>query len=205
MQDIGFTIKIYDNVLEIIPDESLQDNSVYEIAFDLIQSLQGGRKLENGEFKVYTSMTPSYCSLEGVKSLVDAIELPEDKTLYYIRESSKKADYLAGTTFDENNPPFQVNQFVKYRAAHDTLLKYSIDRAARSGLKGVMGEIQFETSDSDDSLSALLKYLSAEAKRWEDELMGEDYRKGAKPKAVTMRSNPASYTTRLSGFGREIT
>lgn len=204
MADVTFSVKINGNTLEIIPDGPVQDNSIYEITLDGLKALYSTRTLADSSFKVYTKMTPAYCSLEGVKSLVETIDLPDDKTLYYIRESSRKADYLAGRSFNEDSVPFEVNQFVKYRAAHDTLLKFFIDRTAESGLRGKMGEVEFETSDSASPMQELLKYLKGEADRWERDLTSESYYKGAAPKAVT-RSNPAHYTTRVSGFGREVT
>lgn len=202
--DIPFSLKIYDNIIEIIPDGPIEDNSVYDITFDHIKAFHKMKTLSDVHVKVSTKMTPAYASLESVLSLVDAIELPEDRTLYYIREASRRADYLSTKTFDEQHVPFEVNQFVKYLAAHETLLKFFIDRSTGAGLKGTMGEIAFETTETSDSLKDLLNYLAKEAKRWEQELMGADRRKGAAPKAVT-RSNPAHYATRVTGYNREVT
>lgn len=204
MKEIPYSIKIYDNVMEITPDVPITDNAVYEIFMDQVRAMNTLAKLTDIHEKVYTRMTPAYCSLEGVKSLVESIDLPDDKTLYYIREASRKADYLAGTSFDEENPPFQVNQFVKYRSAYDTLLRYSIDRASQAGYKGVMGEIQFETSDSENPLKGILASLKLEADKWELDLQSDEVRRGAKPKAV-VKSKANIYATRVSGFGREVT
>lgn len=204
MKEIEFTYKIYDNIIEITPVEPIKDNYVYTVEIEDVQSSVKKIKTSIKE-QVYTGMSPSYCSMEGVLSLVESIDLPEDKTLYYIREASRKAEYLSGQSYDENNTPFQVNQFVRYRAAYDTLLRFSIDRASRAGLKGVMGEIQFETSDSKDPLADLLKSLKGEADEWEKQLLGDDFNKGAAPKAAMFRANPGFYHTKVSTFGREVT
>lgn len=201
MKNVDFSVKIYGNTIEIIPAEPVKDNSIYEITISEVKSWLKDKHLDEVKAKVYTKLSPSYCSLESVESLIDSIDLADDRILYYIKEASQYADYIGGTTFSEENPPFNVAQFVKFRAAHDALLKLFIERASEAGHKGKMGDIEFDVSDKSQSLKDLLNYLKAEADKWEKKVMSEDYTKGAKPKAVT-RSLPGHYATSLSGFER---
>lgn len=201
MSNVEFSVKIYGNTIEIIPSKPLKDNSIYEITISDVKAWLCEKRLDEVHTKVYTKMSPSYCSLEAVNSLIDSIELEEERILYYIKEASQYAEYISEQKFDEEGAPFNVAQFVKFRAAHDALLKLLIERASEAGRSGKMGEIEFDISDSTDSLKKLLDYLKGEADKWESKVMSEDHYKGAKPRAVT-RSNPGHYATSLSGFSR---
>lgn len=202
MSNVDFSIKVYGNTLEIIPSEPIKNNSIYEITLSDVRAWSKPSKfLEKETWKVYTKLSPRYCALESVMSLIDSIEIDEDRVLYYIKEASLYSDYIANTSFDEDNVPFNIAQFVKFRSAHDALLKLYIERASEAGRKGQIGEINFETSDNTDAIKNLLNYLKGEADKWERKAMNEDYLKGAAPKAV-VRSNPAHFSTKLSGFNR---
>jgi hypothetical protein len=200
LKNVEFSVKIYDNTIEIIPLEPIKDNSLYEITISDVKAWLNNKHIDEVKTKVYTKMSPAYCSLESVESLTESVEVPDDRTLYYIKEASRYAEYIADSKFDEDDVPFNVSQFVRFRAAHDVLLKLYIERASEAGQRGQMGEIQFEVKDTK-SLKDLLEYLKGEADKWEEKVKSEDHKKGAAPKAA-IRSNPGYYSTSLSGFDR---
>lgn len=201
MKNVEFSVKIYGNTIEIVPSEPIKDNSIYEITISDVKAWLKSKYVDEIKTKIYTKLSPSYCSLESVMSLIDSISISEDRVLYYIKEASQYADYISGTSFDEDKVPFNVSQFVKFRSAHDALLKLFIERASEAGQSGKMGEIEFDVSDNTDAIKDLLDYLKGESDKWEQQVMSEDHTKGAAPKAV-VRSKPAHYSTSLSGFNR---
>lgn len=201
MKNVDFSVKIYGNTIEIIPSEPIKDNSIYEITISDVKAWLKTKHLDEVKTKFYTKLSPSYCSLEAVMSLIDSINISEDRVLYYVKEASQYADYISGTTFNEDSVPFNVAQFVKFRSAHDALLKLFIERASEAGQSGKMGEIEFDVSDNTDAIKDLLDYLKGESDKWEKQVMSEDHTKGAAPKAV-VRSNPGHYSASLSGFNR---
>ncbi|MGG2085287.1 hypothetical protein [Lysinibacillus pakistanensis] len=171
MGNVEFSVKIYSNTIEIIPLEPLKDNSIYDITISDVKARLGEKQLEEISTKVYTKMSPSYCSLESVNSLIDSINLEDERILYYIKEASRYTEYISGKNFDEANVPFNVYQFVKFRATHDAILKLFIEKASEVGRSGKMGEIEFKMSDSIGSLKDLLDYLKGESDKWESKVL----------------------------------
>lgn len=185
MEKIEQTYKVFDNFIEITPSTALLNNSTYEIRIKGLKSADGSKKLDNLVVKVVTELTPSYCSIDGINSLVDVFGIPEGRLLYYIREASRHADYIMKNAAVKNGVvPFEVEQFVKTKASLDALVKAYIDKAADSGSKGILGDITFETSDKFEGIKDLIKTLKAELKNWEDAMRGYYNEGRAKPKAT---------------------
>ncbi|ODV53256.1 hypothetical protein [Lysinibacillus fusiformis] len=171
MSKVEFSVKIYGNTIEIIPSEPVKDNSIYDITFTDVKARLKEKRLEKVCTEVYTKMSPSYCSLESVNSLIDSIDLEDERILYYIKEASRYTEYISGKNFDEANVPFNVHQFVKFRATHDAILKLFIEKASEAGRSGKMGELEFKMSDCIDSLKDLLDYLKGESDKWESKVL----------------------------------
>jgi hypothetical protein len=167
------------NYLEIIPDEGVFANCVYEIDFVNVVSADGKAELPNQKVKIATAVKPAYVSLLSVQEVVESCQLNNDKILYNIREASRFADYIID--FDHINIPFEVEQFVKYKAAHDCLLKYYIDRAALAGQKGQIGDVMFDNDPKMSDISDLLKELKQLEKFWMDAMRGYNEFGRAKP------------------------
>lgn len=186
MEKIELTYKVFDNFIEITPATAIADNSIYEIRIKGVKSADGKKKLDDLRLKVVTYLTPSYCSVEGINSLIDVFGIPEDRLLYYIREASRHADYIMGGTAVKagTTPTFQVEQFVKTKATIDALLKAYMERASESGSKGTLGDVTFESSENYGSIKDLIKTLKDELKKWEDAMRGYHNEGRAKPKAT---------------------
>lgn len=186
MEIIEQTFKVFDNFLEITPSSALVNNSTYEIRIKGLKASNKIKKLDSLTVKVVTELTPSYCSLDGINSLVDVFGIPEGKLLYYIREASRHADYIMGGTAVKSGavPDFEVEQFVKTKASLDALMKAYIDKASESGSKGTLGDVTFETSDSFAGIKDLIRTLKDELKKWEDAMRGYYNEGRAKPKAT---------------------
>ena len=186
MEKIELTYKVFDNFIEITPATAIADNSIYEIRIKGVKSADGKKKLDDLRLKVVTYLTPSYCSVEGINSLIDVFGITEDRLLYYIREASRHADYIMGGTAVKagTTPTFQVEQFVKIKATIDALLKAYMERASESGSKGTLGDVTFESSENYGSIKDLIKTLKDELKKWEDAMRGYHNEGRAKPKAT---------------------
>lgn len=181
MEKVKFTVKVFDNFLEIIPCDGVKDNAIYEIKLKDLKQENGNNKLEAATIKFCTKMTPAYTSLEAVKSLVENCNVPDETILYHIREASKYADYIKRCKTSYGRPvmqldpemdTFQKEQFAKYKAAYECMLRFYMDKAAENGLKGTLGDITFDTTTKLPDISKLLATLKKEVEEWELALQG---------------------------------
>ncbi len=205
MERIKHSFKVFDNFLEITPDEGIKDNSIYEIRIKTIKAHNKNKFVDDLNLKVTTKLTPSYCSLEAVHSLVESYQVPDDKTLYYIREASLFAEYVKKTSYKADDVPFEVTQYVKNKAAYDSLMRFYIEKSSESGTKGTLGEITFENSSSLPAIKDLLNTLKEEVKKWEDHMRGNGFEGRAKPVSAVRGLNSGSpYATSMNGYSRDV-
>ncbi len=201
MEKIKYEIKVFDNFIEITPLDGVKDNSIYEIRLKDLKEENGSNILESETIKFCTKMTPAYTTLESVVSLVENCDIPDDIILYQIREASRLADYITTCSnmtgarkpyLDQELITFQKQQFSKYKAAYDCLLRFYMDLAANTGIKGTLGEISFENSSKLPNISDLLKHLKAEYENWQKAIEGHlDIRAGVT--SGVKSSNSTSY------------
>ena len=201
MEKVEQTFKVFDNFLEITPAEALTTNSIYEIRIKGLKAFKKNKKLDTLDLKVVTELTPSYCNIEAINALVEVFEISEDKLLYYIREASRYADYLKGTTYSKSDTiSFEVEQFVKTKASLDALLKAYVEKVADSGSKGTLGDTTFEFSTRFEGIQDLIKTLKGELKKWEEAVRGYKNDGCIKPKAnkIGLKANTNSDVTPTS-------
>ena len=168
-------------------DEGVRDNSIYEIRIKKIESAHWKRELNDFSLKFCTKITPSYASLESVRALIDD-EVADERILYNIREASRYAEYIKKESYkDDLDIPFEVTQYVRYKAAYDSLLYFYIQRSASMGEKGTLGEISFEHSTSS-SHKNLLDQLKDEVDYWELHLRGFGFEGRSKPQSAVRSS-----------------
>lgn len=190
MEKIQVTTTTYGNYVEITPVGGIQDNSTYEIMFIDLKDVDNKRTLSSKTVKTVTALTPAYASLESVQSLISGLHVPEEKILYHIREASKFAAYIKGR-IQSGDIPFELEQFVRYKAAHDSLLAAYIDMASESHTKkGQLGDVAFESQDRHKDIYDLLKYLKGEIEFWKKALQG--YKEGIAKPLVAMRGKNAT-------------
>lgn len=190
-------IIISGNILTIVPDEStpFKDNSIYTIKILNLKSKDG--ELLTADYKIVTKMTPLYTTVEEVIALIGDYNIDEDIILMNIRSGSKFADYIlsvvGGGKIDEEDIPFEVEQLVKYYAAHECLLRYSIDMASTVGVKGAVGNVSFEDRETTKDISMLLKHFCNEIEKWKDEVKGYKLEGRAKMQSGVRgaKANPA--------------
>lgn len=194
MERIEAQYKVYDQFLEITPVVPYQENSIYEIRISGLKSLDGKRSANPLYLKVVTTLSPSYCSLEGLNTLVDIYEIPEQTLLYYIREASRYADYLrdGSAANNDGSVDFAVEQFVKTKATLDVLLKVYMRKASVSGSRGTLGDVTYENANSAPDIKDLIKTLKEELKKWEDAMRGYYNEGRAKPRATKIGSKASS-------------
>ena len=173
---VKFQIKVFDNFIEIIPEEGVKDNSIYEIRLNNLKAING-TYVGSDPIKFATAMTPMYCNIIDVSSLMDIVDIPEDIILYNIREASRYADYIFereyyGKKINQNKIPFEVKEFVRYKAAKDCLLKIYMSLVSNNVVEGTLGEVTFKTRDQVPDIKKLLDYLDKEIKKWYDAIEG---------------------------------
>lgn len=178
MERVSFDLKVFDNFLEIIPKGGVKPNSIYEIRLRNVKSADQKREIEKETIVLHSKVSPAYCSINAVTSLLDGHSINEESIMYNIREASKYANYILGLNvdkeyyFEDSHQDFEVSQFVKYKAAYDCTTKYYIDMISGSGLKGTLGEVSFETPESVADISKLLSDFRTEADKWNLALQG---------------------------------
>lgn len=216
MDKVQNSFKIEGSKIEITLDEGVRDNSIYEIRIKKIESAHWKRELNDFNLKIFTKITPSYTSIESVKALIDD-EVSDDRILYNIREASRYAEYIKKEVYKSDlNIPFEVTQYVRYKAAYDSLLYFYIQRSSSMGEKGTLGEISFEHSTSS-SHKNLLDQLKDEVDYWELHLRGFGFEGRAKPQSAVKSSrtdlntslilasrHEAKYGTKFNNISRGI-
>lgn len=190
--------------------EGLKDNTVYTMKLMNIKSLSGD--VISSEFTFTTAMKPLYCEVYQVTSLIGEHKIPDDVILHHIHEASKFADYIASCAdepyiIDEDNVPFQVIQFVKYYAAHECLLRHTVDISSSVGLSGTVGNVQFSEKESVQDVTKLLKHFCDEIAKWKDELRGFQLEGRARMRTAIrgVYANPATQPMNINGtltYGR---
>lgn len=155
--------------------DGLKDNTVYTIKLINIESLSGDTL--SLDIKLTTAMKPLYCDIEDVTALIGDFKIPDHVVLHHIHSASKFADYVVSNCdypfeIDEDDVPFIVTQFVKYYAAHECLLRHTVDISSSIGLKGTVGNVNFSESESAKDISKLLKHFCDEVDKWKDALRG---------------------------------
>lgn len=185
---IKYDIKVFDNFIEIIPEKGMKDNSIYEIRLKGIMAING-TEVEEQTIKFATAMSPAYCTIMDVSSLMDVVDIPEDIILYNIRESSRYADYIyeksfPGKRLKADKIPFEVKEFVRYKAAKDCMLKIYMSLVSNNMIEGTLGEVKFKTRDQLPDIKKVLDYLDREIKKWLDAIKGYHMEGRAKMKTA---------------------
>lgn len=186
MEIVKANIKVIDNMLIIEPIDGFQDNSIYEIRLKNIKSLSDDEF--NEVVKFCTKLTPLYVDIDSVKALIGDMPIPDDVILYHIREASRFADYIK-TGIREDNIPFEVSQFVRYKAAHECLLRHTVNLSSSIGVSGTVGKVTFSEKETIKDVSKLLDHLSKEIAKWLDEVKGFKLEGRAEMKSVVRGGN----------------
>lgn len=190
---LNTSVVVIDTIIDITLEKKLLDNETYNIKLIAIENIY--KEKFSDTLKFNTAMKPFYININEVRALIGENKIPDEIIAYHIREASKFADYLMSKESiyhieDEDDIPFVIQQFVKYYAAHECLLRYTIDIAASVGAKGVVGNVQFEEKESTKDISKLLNHLCDEIGKWKEAIKGYDGEGRAKMKA-TIRGNNA--------------
>ena len=189
VEKVKFDIKVFDNFIEIIPRDGVKDNSVYEIKLNGIRPQGDGCFVGDNTVKIATAMNPMYCNIMDVSSLLDVVDIPEDIILYNIREASKYASYIYESAFKnkkikDNNIPFAVKEFTRYKAAKDCLLKIYMSLVSDNVIDGTLGDVNFKTRDQLPDIKKVLDYLDAEINKWLNAIRGYDLEGRARMKSA---------------------
>lgn len=155
--------------------DGFQDNKVYAITLHDVLATDGTRS--NQTFKLITKIKPLYNTLFAVKTLIGDYKISDEVILFNIRESSRYADYVTSNCaypfrIEENNVPFIVEQFVKYHAAHECLLRFIVELSSSTGISGTIGNVNFSEKETVKDITALLKHFCQEVEKWKESLKG---------------------------------
>ena len=100
-----------------------------------LKSKDGTKELPDAKYEITTKMSPMYCSVDDIKTLVDVFDIPESTILMMIRRAGKEADFINGKPVDTTNGvPFEVNKSLRPTPASAIL-----DDWSRNGNMGFRG------------------------------------------------------------------
>lgn len=204
---IKHNAKVFDNMIQIDLIDELNDNSIYDIKLMRIESVTGDNLTQT--FKFATSMKPFYVDIDAVNSLIGEHKIPEETIMYHIKEASKFADYLASSDnmiINEDNIPFPVTQLVKYFAAHECLLRHTIDLSSTLGIQGTVGNVSFNEREQTKDINNLLKHFCREVDKWKDAVRGYENEGRAKirtgVKGVNGSNTMTPFKKNMNLYGR---
>lgn len=189
MQLVKFTYRVYDNCLELIPEQPIKDNSIYTIKIKGLRSTDL-RKLSSSTYNISTAISPCYCSLRSLKVLVDQFNIKDEDLLYFIRQASMLADHICNKPISKDGNghyPYVVEKFTEVYATYNALSKGLLMDAHTMG-QGQIGKVQFQTKPDLTAIKSLLQDLKAEVQKWQDALRGYEFEGQVMPK-MGIRSN----------------
>lgn len=167
-------IKTYDKAKVI-------DNSVYGLSISAL-SFDDGQLIEDFKEEFITSPNPAYVGINDVLPLCNGIPIEKRNIAYFIKESSKIADYWASRKTDpdldndlkvifssenikEDYYPFYM--FVKYRTVVECIKEFYISAVSNpSEYHDVLSDLEREEKMDLDAIKKLLDSLNAEADDW---------------------------------------
>lgn len=187
MERVKCDIQTLDDFIEIKPEGGIKDNSVYEIKLRYLKAANSNAELHDQTLVVYTKLTPFYCTVEAVRSIVPFEHIPDSKILYQIRDTSKFVEYVTQKTYDQYNVPYNVFNYVKYKTAYDVLLSYYL-YVTTAPTKGTMGDVSYESTFKVSDISDLLDSLKDDIKTAYDSLFGYTYTGPASPQVTVKHS-----------------
>lgn len=210
MEKITPNIRVYDNFLELSLEDGFEDNCQYEIHLINIKDINGD--ICNKTFTLTTKLSPLFSDINAVKSLIEEDSISDYIILYHIREASRYAEYIKGEKIDEDNIPFEVNQFVKYKAAHECLLNFSIKNSSSPGLSGTVGDVTFNDKETNRDITGLLTTFENEIQKWMDAIKGYHLEGRAAPDYAVRGSwrdkfdypDPSYSSPRIDSFCRGV-
>jgi hypothetical protein len=177
MKRIHFDYKVYDNCIEIIPEDKIEDNCIYEIRIKKAKSLNGKHVLRDFKTEVTTAMTPCYATIPAVKNLIADLDIPDKDILFYIREASRAADHINGAPIrpcKNGRPPYEVEKYVEAKATLNALLKAYIKKSDSSGIEGTVGDIKFKNDNTMSSMKTMIDVFKKDVTKWQDAIRGHE-------------------------------
>ena len=204
---VNCTVTVTNATISLTPtDGPFEDNCRYEVSLFGVEAA-GYEGDDPFVFVKTTTLTPMYASMDDVMSLMGGWSLPVNRILYYVHEASLYADYLRtsaavvkSTVLTLTVIPFEVTQFVRYRAAKEALLSLFMDKAAETGEKGQVGEVSYAVEGDLPSLKDLMGMLDLELKTWEEAVRGYGPEGRNKPISA-IRGQRLSTNVRYDSFG----
>ena len=197
-------IKLYENKITIDLEDGFRDNQTYTITLMNIKCEDGEEF--SGTFTLVTRIRPLYSDLTSVKALIGDHKIADDVILIHIREASKYAKYIISHSeypyeIDEDDIPFAVQQFVKYYAAHECLLRHTVDLSSSTGMSGTIGNVTFSEKETVKDITSLLKHFCSEIDKWKEALKGYELEGRARVRSG-VRGKYASPEMQSLGLGK---
>lgn len=188
---IDFDYRVFDNCLEIIPHEPIEDNSIYEIRINNLKAKNDENKTISTTLKIATRLSPCYCNPHAVKIILEEFEISDIDILFFIRQASRQAEYIHGGPIISDRDgriPFAVEKYVELKATYDALTKAYVIGNNNAGMEGSVGDVTFKNGDSVANLKKLLDTLKRDLKTWQDAIRGYEF-EGRNQIRVGLRSN----------------
>lgn len=186
--------------LIITPIIAFASNKTYKVTIGYMKSTSGSFILDNYSYTFTTALSPLYCTVQDVNSVIGSLCIDDASILYYINQASLMVDWInsqgsASSTTLTAPYDYEVVQFTKYKAAKEALLNAMVNRAGNDGTKGMLLDIQFEFDNGTKSLKDVLKNLSDEVMKWQEAVRGYGPEGRQKPIYDAVKGSKSSSST----------
>ena len=188
-EKVACTFTAEDNILNIIPNTNILDNSQYTIKISGLTNKDGTKTLPTQIIAVTTAVTPAYCTLNSLKAVTEGFGIEDATMLIYIREASKFADFIASNSnISGDTLDYAKGELTKVKATLDCLMQGFVAGSftAAQAKRYKLGEDEIEEADRATAFQKLLDWLRWLLQYWEDAVRGYINPGRAKPKATRL-------------------
>lgn len=186
-----------DTIIEDIETDTwecgLLENSQYTVTVSGLTA-SDGTIIPTMTFDIITPLTPMYCSLTSVISVVNTFNIPKKDMLLYIREASEECDFIEGTIGTNSNSNndilFSKKQFVKTKVVLDCMVRSFTERTTSGvGSRYKLDVAEIEEKLNEGAYKAMIADLRKDLLKWQDAIRGYYNEGRAAPKSTRFSLN----------------
>lgn len=169
---VGVDIQVNGSEVVLRFKQELEPNCRYVVVVTPKVKARDGSAVSDLWVSYFTSKySPAYATVREVVSELSFASgmLTPNLVLQRIRDASLLADHLTNTKEERKEVPYEVRQFVRFKAAYDLLWQLGAGRVLEAE-SYALGDMRVDKRPPD--LEELLGGLAEQAEYWEREMLG---------------------------------
>lgn len=194
---VGVDIQVSGSEVILRFKQKLEPNCRYVVVVTPEVKARDGSALSDLWVSYFTSKySPAYATVREVMSELSFASgmLTPNLVLQYIRDASLLADHLTNTKEEREEVPYEVRQFVRYRAAYGLLWQLGAGRVLEVE-SYTLGDMRVDKRSPD--LEELLGRLAEQVEYWKREMLGTSAYPAPKWAVKSSGYNPQPVTPRI--------